>query len=408
MKIPKELCIKCKGARRLCGLSYCPLVSGFISRVEAIQSINGLDVEGSTPPSLIVGEKGYPRIKIYYGIPPGIRGDRARIYDDPRSWFKRFSLEDIVRYRSKLLHIVLPVKVNDPYKLYENEVGLAVLSVKPVDTEAQLLKKPIPRLSFDSLTPPRGPSAPAKKILVTSNPVVSRSLEKIIWDDLRAEEAIIELYRSNIDFYTIVRALSIGFLGRIKQRRIVPTRWSITAVDSTISKKLLKHIRMFKSIDKIRVFYSEYLYNKYLVVLAPGGYRGMWIEVWQPHSLWNPHSTPSVLIVRDSYRGEPDIMDGGYLAARTSVLEYLYRIKRQARVLILREVMPQYMFPVGNWQIRLSIAHALEKGELLVDPSTEELVNVVKEKFYRIPKNILTKVIEYVYGLREIQLDKWL
>jgi hypothetical protein len=38
--------------------------------------------------------------------------------------------------------------------------------------------------------------------------------------------------------------------------------------------------------------------------------------------------------------------------SKTSVLQCLYSIGRQSRVVILREIPPQYTYPVGSWQIR--------------------------------------------------------
>jgi len=407
VKPPLELCLRCKGARNLCGLGYCPLLAGLRAKVASLQSIRGLDVEGSTPPSLVVGEKGYPRVRLYYAIPPGIVGEEAREYDNPSHWFLRKGLGDIIELRSRLLHLVLPANIHDPYMLYEKEIGLAVVSEKPVDTEALLRKKPVPKLVFDPLTPPRGPSAPAQTLRITSNPAVPRAIEKLIWDDIRAEEAIYKLYLDGIDFYTIVRALTIGFLGLHGRRKLVPTRWGITAVDQMISKKLLGRIRRYTPVNEIMVFYSEYLYNKYMIVLAPGRYRGLWIEVWQPRSLWNPHIEPATLIVYDSHRGIPSIMDGGYLAARTSVLEYLDKIGRQARILILREVLPQYIFPVGNWQIRLTVKKALEKGVVLKNPSISELKRFINRVFTRIPDKIIGLTTRFIYGFKEESISKW-
>jgi len=407
VKPPLELCIRCKGARNLCGLGYCPLLAGLRAKVISLQSIRGLDVQGSTPPSIIVGERGYPRIRLYYAVPPGIVGDEARDYDNPSQWHMRKNLGEIIELRSRLLHIVLPTRVYNPYKLYETEIGLAIVSEKPVDTEALLKKKPIPRLVFDPLTPPRGPSAPARRVKVTGNPVIPKPIEKLIWDDIKAEEAIYRLYKNGLDFYTIVRALTIGFLGRTGQRRLVPTRWGITAVDQMISKKLLSKIRKYEPINDLLIFYSEYLYNKYMIILAPSGYRGLWIEVWQPRSLWNPYVEPAVLTVYDNYRGEPNIMDGGYLAARTSVLEYLDRIKRQARIIILREILPQYMFPVGNWQIRLTIKKALDKGPIMKNPSIHEVKDFIDKRFTRIPDKITELILSFTYMFNQKILDKW-
>ncbi|MET1160546.1 MAG: Nre family DNA repair protein [Thermoprotei archaeon] len=400
-----EICIVCKGARRLCGLSYCPLLGSLRYRLRAYMGIRGDSVAGSTPPSLVVGEYGYPRVRLYYGVPPDIHGEKAKIYDDPNKWFLRYDLTDIISLRSNLLNLVLDTRVYNPYELYEKEIGLAVVSIKPVDTEALLRDKPEPRIVFDPFTPPRGPAARAENIRVSDNPVLPRKLEKLLWDDVRAGDAVWSLYRDRVDFYTIVRAFSIGFLGGKGRRRLVPTRWAITAVDSIVGNTLLKQIRRNPVINNTRVYYGEYLYNKYLVILAPGTYSAMWVEAWMPSSLWNPGDKPSYAIVYEDWRGRVSEMDGGYYAARTSVLEYLYSIGRQARVVIIRRIEPQYIYPVGNWQIRLTVKHALSSKPLAVNPTIGELVEIIKSKT-GIPEELIKQVINFIHG-NEITLDKW-
>ena len=51
-----------------------------------------------------------------------------------------------------------------------------------------------------------------------------------------------------------------------------------------------------------------------------------------------------------------------YFAARLGVAEHLFRIKRKAAALVLREIHPEYVMPVGVWQIREGIREAL-KGQ---------------------------------------------
>jgi hypothetical protein len=60
---------------------------------------------------------------------------------------------------------------------------------------------------------------------------------------------------------------------------------------------------------------------------------------------------------------------GAYFAARLGVAEYLQRKKRQAGVLILREIRPEYAVPVGVWQVREAIRAALSKK-----PETAETI----------------------------------
>lgn len=58
------------------------------------------------------------------------------------------------------------------------EIRWALLSERPVDMEAKLRKPPLPRLSFDGLTAPLGPTAPAEKVRVAEEPKVPTAIER--------------------------------------------------------------------------------------------------------------------------------------------------------------------------------------------------------------------------------------
>nr|WP_256205084.1 hypothetical protein [Aeropyrum camini] len=61
--------------------------------------------------------------------------------------------------------------------------------------------------------------------------------------------------------------------------------------------------------------------------------------------------------------------DGGFSAAKLPVLEHLYSRGRRADVIIVREVLPQYYAPVGNWHIRETVKHALSQNRSPETPS---------------------------------------
>ncbi len=58
---------------------------------------------------------------------------------------------------------------------------------------------------------------------------------------------------------------------------------------------------------------------------------------------------------------------GAYFAAKLGVAEFLKKKKRQAGVLVLREIRPEYAVPVGVWQVREAIRAAMSKPPTLVD-----------------------------------------
>ncbi len=392
-RIPPELCAQCKGYKKLCGLPRCPILEEFRARVNSSLRISNKDVNGSTPPSGLIGEYGYPKVLFHYMIPPGLSGDNARYRDNPVLWsIRKEPLDNIVKMRSELVSATVIVDINRPWELYQNEIGLAIISERPVDSEVLLKKEPLPKLSFDGITKPVGPKAPAEKIIVRDNPKLSATTEKIIWDDLKAEKAIWKIYTSGVDIYTIQNMFSLGFLGKTKNRRLVPTRWSITAVDDIISNELRKKIRDFNDINSIMAFEGEYLSNRFLIVFTPGEGSFEWIEVWHPSSIWTKYATkPIIDKVEEDALGRVSNMDGGFSAARLSVLEYLYKIKRKANVVILREILPTYYAPVGNWHIRETVKNSLLKDPIIKTNDIKEVIFYIRNWIKANPEDVIEK-----------------
>ncbi len=368
-RIPPELCARCKGYKRLCGLPTCPILERFRSQLRATLKVDATTAEGYTPPSALVGEHDYPRVSVYYMLPPGEGAEEARYHDAPSLWVeRRESLHNIIRLRSSMVAARLRVDARSPQNLYDKEFLYASVSVAPVDSEVELARPPTPRLIFDGISKPVGPSGPARRIRVTGNPRLHPRLEKLVWDEATASTAIVELYRSGVDVYTIHRALSLGMLGRPRNRRLVPTRWAITAVDDTISRWLRSALRDRPSIDTIEVYRAEYLGNRFTIILYPGSGWFEWVEVWHPAGLWTRRARePSAWRVAEDPLGRATDVDGGFSAARLAVLESLYRRGRVADVIILREITPSYYAPVGNWHIRETVRRALAGSPVRFD-----------------------------------------
>ena len=88
-------------------------------------------------------------------------------------------------------------------------------------------------------TQPFGPSALIKNMRIAPS-TGERKLEAVYYDgDRLAVDGMVDLYQEGVQVSRIQRILSLGMLGVQDQRKIVPTRWSITAVDDTLSKNLL-------------------------------------------------------------------------------------------------------------------------------------------------------------------------
>ena len=165
-----------------------------------------------------------------------------------------------------------------------------------------------------------------------------------------------DLYRSGVDVHRISRLLSVGALG--VRRRLVPTRWSITAVDKQISDRLLERIKRMPVIDRYLVYVRKTRGNTFVGLLAPRGFMYEWGEAWWPSTTWNCFgSSPEVEVDWEGPRGRstyPSI-GGCYYAARLAAAEALEAMGRQAAVVLWREIYPGFDLPIGVWFVRENV-----------------------------------------------------
>ena len=324
---------------------------------------------GVTPPSAFVGRIGYPNIFAGPLISPLI--DDLKIFDTPESWLV-LKREDIVEIRSNLVRSNFKLKVTDamdPTRLLLETQELA-MSELPVDVEVKFIKSPKMEFNFDKITAPMGPSGIISDIEILDSPKVPKKIDSLAYDvDIKASEAAIELYRQGVSPYQISRLLSVGLLGR--KRLIVPTRWSITAVDTIIGNAMLKRIKTYPEIDEVNLFISEGFGNHFEIILLPNRYSFGWTELWITEN-----GKVEIGDLYENYDGKSSSMDGGYFAARFSTLEYLDNIKKQASIYIIREVQPTYDIPLGSWLIRELVRDAFRHDSLKFESLAEALKSV--------------------------------
>jgi hypothetical protein len=209
-----------------------------------------------------------------------------------------------------------------------------------------------------------GPSGQLKKFTLAGNVPIEKSVERIVNDDLKAAEASFALYKREQDVYKITTILSSGVLG-IK-RKLVPTRWSITATDDIITKQLLGKIRDYPSINEYLVYSSRYLDNNFNILLMPGSWEYEGFEAWSPGSFWSKQLKEAEIVGEsEGFRGRTAYADkegGGYYAARIGVVEHLHALRRQARAMVFREIYEGYVVPLGVWVVRETVRNAFNSA----------------------------------------------
>ncbi|MDK2833222.1 MAG: repair protein NreA [Methanolobus sp.] len=359
--VSSSLCVRCKG-KGLCGRPFCPILEKFRSVESTFSGIAGeTSIFGASPPSVFIGRHNYPEVRAGPMIPPQLEGDEASLLEDPKALLK-MGIPDIISSRSRLVRANTGVNVknarNPDNPLIEKSQELA-LSKKPVDTEAWFSKPIQNKLKFDNVLTPMGPSGELKDFDIAENPKVPKKVDALVYDtDALAKDAVSELWEGNIPVEHITRLLSIGLLGQ--ERKLVPTRWSITAVDDLVGKEMLSKVRDYQQLSDILVFSGGAFGNHFEIMLMPRSFSFELIEVWMPQAVWTGQST---WIESDSedHGGKKGYSNlaGGYYAARLSALEYLGSIRRQASVFMVREIRPEYWAPLGVWVVREASRSAL-------------------------------------------------
>jgi hypothetical protein len=377
----RSLCVECKGAKMLCAKARCPLLVKYYAAVRQKQAIDSTSIYGSAP-GVFVGRYGYPAVSIGPLLPP-IIGDTAEL-DTPEMWIGK-SIDDIVGMRSALvrgLHRVNVKKMDRAGKLVE-DLQLLSMAQKPIDTNAEFFKKPSGRIELDDEVQPFGPSAPLKKMEI-GNFRLDHRIEKAFGDeDLGSKEAVLNLYGNDTLVTRIQRAFSMGAFGYKKSRRLVPTRQSITAVDSIIGETLVEEVKRLPLINEYRVFESWQLDNRFIVLMAPEPWSYELVEAWYPDTIWNPAGRDIMVISDHELSGGRTTyakIGGCYYAARLATAEYLVKEKRQAKVVILREAHSGYIMPVGVWNVRENVRNAL-RGPYNAFNSLEAALSYVQSRF---------------------------
>ncbi len=371
-----EICARCKGR------GYCGKPCRIWGKIQHLLPKTRLQFSGSSPPEIFVGRIGYPEVNTGI-LAPQEYGETEEM-SMPELWHKKnLSIEQILNMRSQLIYSRFKSRILDARKKsrFLNIMQEISMSGKSVSAEFILKKAPRNSINVDKYIPLIGNPAPLKSIRLEENPHIEKKVDYLVSDsDAKSVTAITELHKSGIQTSNIIKILSAGLLGLRQSRKLVPTRWATTAVDSTISKELMKKIRYFPLIDGHLVFSGEYVGNHYEIILIPRFWSYEVIEAKISGSVWNPFSQNNLFM--QDYEGFFDRKDyaeevaGGYYSPRLAVAEYLTRVKKQASCLVLRESRPEYNAPLGVGILRETTRAAFKKSPRKFDTLNNALKDI--------------------------------
>ena len=354
----------------MCGISPCPLLADIRGRLPVAETSSVSELVGPSPPSLFVGRYGYPKVRTGPSAAwladedadaaPLVSGDPADLFGRP--------LEEVAARHANLITGGSAMSVKSPRSpdamlettqqiaMAESSVDIALDFAKPI----MVGMNP----TFDSMSTPLGPSGEVLRAEVVGHVSIPRKVDAVAnEDDLLAVDAMDELTEASIGEAQISRLLSSGLLGREGSRKLVPTRWSITATDDMLSKRLWERVREHPSLDKVLVYEATYLDNIFHIILTPGLWAFHMLEAWTRGSVWT--GTGKVLGDWEDLKPRSEYahrITGAYYSARLGVLEQMDSMRRSGACLLWRDIGPGYWAPVGVWLIRETVREAMKQA----------------------------------------------
>jgi hypothetical protein len=377
------MCVVCKGGRALCGHRTCPL----LPRFSIAPKIDAGRREFFGPGhSVFVGRMGYPNVN----VGPLVAIEEKPDIDSPAAWFGK-DYGKVIELRSSLLRSKRGESVFSRSRFVADSQEIALAS-KPTDVEMKFSGKPFFRVSFSDVMQPMGPSVSVERLALAGNPKVPQHVEKLVSDELKAADSGLKLYERGEDVYRITSILSSGALGLEKNRKLVPTRWSVTASQTFIADRLIERVKQYPSINEYRVYSGQGFDNHFEILLMPGTWEFENFEAWSPGSMWAAQMKKTeVLAEYEPYDGRTkyaELQGGGFYSIRFGVSEALANMRRQAKVIVFREVYEGYVIPLGCWQIVENVRHAMRQNYVKFD-TKEAALAYIKTK-------LRTPLSEYV------------
>lgn len=344
-------------------------------------------VFGPSPPNIFVGRAGYPRVNVGPLVSVGEEPweVNAEFLDSPAKWHG-LDYAQIISMRSSLVRGKKRHGVHSKSRIL-SDLQETVVSQKSVDLEVRFSKPLQFSMDFSSFYQPMGPAGALEKLGVAGNPVIPKKIDELSGEGVKVREAVPEMLEGGFDVYYLQKVLSAGILG--EKKKLVPTRWSITAGDKMIADHFLEEVKQFPALNDILIFSGEFLHNHFEVLLLPGKWEFEQFEAWSPRTVWTKGEQGHTIVAEyEPFEGRSDYAElegGGYYAGRYGVAEALQKMRKQARCVVFREIGDGYQIPVGVWQVRENVRKAMQSPPAKTNSLNDALE--ILSKRLKIPVN---------------------
>ncbi|MFW9890238.1 MAG: hypothetical protein ACFFER_18800 [Candidatus Thorarchaeota archaeon] len=222
-----------------------------------------------SPPGLFIESAKYPLLAAGI-LATTDTSEWLSIYDHPDSW-GGLERETILNMRQKLLRFVLPVDSRElePRRIVEVLQTLA-LTARPVALKVQVNEISHSELHSDRDLLPCGPIVNVSDIEIASDPEISKVAQRVTEMDIPTSEAIWDLLNFDYTLDQIARLMSVGLLGPIGHRRMMPMRSAYKTIIDTIISRCIIELADCPRADESKIYMSTLFGESFTVLSMPG------------------------------------------------------------------------------------------------------------------------------------------
>ncbi len=343
-----------------------------MAQMQLAQTVSDRHITAFTPPGLNVEAAKYPILSagVLATTEPS---EWLSIYDYPESW-RGLDRDAILSMRKRLFRFTMPIdaRTMEPKDSVDTLQTIA-LSVSPVaiDTKATVLP---PR----DLHPlggqlPAGSAVFVKSLEIISEPEVSRVAKRVTEQDIPASEAAWKLFDYEYSLDQVARFMSVGLLGRLDSRRLVPTRWAYKAVIDAFVSRCLTELSDKPGVSSYKLSSSELFNENFIILEQPGGPQVDYLRIERTQNGFERGA--SLEGVKNLTMDSKTAVFADH--ARFSVYQNLVKREEKAHLTIFHFARNSSNGILGPWPVREGVKIALESSQVELD-SRENALMVLK------------------------------
>ncbi|TXT55699.1 MAG: hypothetical protein BAJATHORv1_30079 [Candidatus Thorarchaeota archaeon] len=323
-----------------------------------------------SPPGVAVETAKYPIM--WAGVLASTQASEwLSIYDHPIAW-EGIQREAILAMREHLYRFVVPINAREMMPNDNVEVLQTVaLSVSPVTLNVEVGPLPPRTLQTIGGLLPSSPRIQAKSMKIVSDPEISIVAEKISQRDVPASESIWTLLDFEYTLDQVAKMTSLGLLGKLKRRRIIPLRAAYKVViDNFIDRAIAELLDKPESNDS-KLYISDFLGDSFVVVVNPGSPKVDYIHL---------NDTDMIRKRTLSIDGEPSAFSEPKTMvyadhARFASYSYMLEEKKNSHITIFHHSRHKKNEVLGPWVTRAGVADAFKKSSVhLGDPEVTKTI----------------------------------